>query len=339
MSSEQSMEGCPKGGSYGPSGNSPASQSPLGRRDLLGRVRKGFYLFRLPWVGLLVSLGLALGGPAWGAEGYVHPELLMETGELAKLLKSPNVRLIDAVDPALYGRAHIPGAVNLFYQDLSQIEERKESGFPLSPQEAEKLFGAVGIDEKTQVIVYDGGEGPAASSVWYVLTLFGHKNVRLLNGGLRKWIKEGRPIIQELPKVERRRFTARPQPGLVVKADWLAKNLQNKALILLDARSFKEYIGEEIRGVARGGHIPGAVHLEWVKVGEKLETFKPADKLRQVFEGRGIPPGKELVVYCQSGTRATALLLALRLIGYDNGRLYAGSWQEWANDPAFPVEK
>lgn len=295
----------------------------------------------LAWVGLLVGLlGLVWSGPAWGAGGYARPELLMETAELARFLKSPNVRLIDAVEPALYSRAHIPGAVNLFYLELSKLEEKKKSGLPLSPEEAEKLFGEAGIDEKTPVVVYDGGEGPAASAIWYALTLFGHKNVRVLNGGLRKWIKEGRPVTQEVPGVEKRRFTARPQPGLAVKADWVARNLQNKGLILLDARSFKEYIGEDLRGVARGGHLPGAVHLEWVKAGEKLETFKPADKLRQVFEDRGITKDKELVTYCQVGVgRATDLLLALKLIGYDNVRLYTGSWQEWANDPALPIEK
>lgn len=278
--------------------------------------------------------------PVWGAEGYARPELLIETAELARALKSPNVRLIDAVEPTLYGRAHIPGAVNLFYQDLSKLEEKKKSGFPLSPEEAETLFGEAGIDEKTPVIVYDGGEGPSASGVWYVLTFFGHKNARVLNGGLRKWLKEGRPVTQEVFRPEKRRFAARPQPGMAVKADWVAKNLQNKGLIFLDARSFKEYIGEDLRGVARGGHLPGAVHLEWVKAGEKLETFKPADKLRQVFEGRGITKDKELVTYCQVGVgRATDLLLALKLIGYDNVRLYTGSWQEWANDPALSIEK
>lgn len=295
---------------------------------------------RLKAVGLWVGLGLAFCGSAWGAEGYARPGLLVETAELAKVLNDPNVRLIDAVDPTLYGRAHIPGAVNLFYQELNKLEEKKKSGLPLSPEEAEKVFGEAGIDEKTPVIVYDGGEGPFASGVWHVLTAFGHPNVRVLNGGFRKWLKEGRPITQEVPKVEKRRFVARPQSDLMVKADWMVKNLGNKDLIVLDARSFKEYIGEDLRGVARGGHIPGAVHLEWVKVADKLETFKAADKLRQVFEERGITRDKELVTYCQNGVgRATDLLLALRLIGYDKVRLYTGSWQEWANDPSLPIEK
>ena len=174
---------------------------------------------RLKGAGLLVSLWLACCGSALGAEGYARPDLLIETAELAKVLNDPNVRLIDAVDSSLYRRAHIPGAVNLFYLDLAQIEERKKSGLPLSTEDAERVFGEAGIDEKTPVIVYDGGEGPFASGVWYVLTAFGHPNVRVLNGGFRKWLQEGRPSNQEVSQVEKRRFVARPQSDWMVKAD------------------------------------------------------------------------------------------------------------------------
>src|SRR3990170_4183837 len=163
-----------------------------------------------------------LAGTTWAA-GSARPELLIETEELARILNQPNVRLVDAVEPASYQRAHLPGAVNVFYLDLAKIEERKKNGHPLSNAEAERIFGEAGIDNNTQVIVYDGGEGPSASGVWFVLEFFGHKNVKVLNGGFRKWLKEGRPVTQDVATVEKKRFLAKEHPAKVVACASLEK--------------------------------------------------------------------------------------------------------------------
>lgn len=302
-------------------------------------MRKREVMGRRSWGFLLAAL-LLLPGTAWGQGDYVRKDLLIETEELAKLLNAPNVRIIDAVDESAYGRAHIPGAVNLFYQNLSNLEAKKKNGYPVSPQEAEVIFGDVGIDEKTQVIVYDGGEGPVASAIWFGLKFFGHTQVRVLNGGFRKWVSEGRPVTQDVPKVEKKKFTAKPNPEMVVSVDWMKKNLRNKSLLVLDARSFKEFIGEDSTGASRGGHIPGAVHLEWTKVSGKVESFKPADELSKMLAQRGITKESEIVTYCHIGMgRATDLLLAFKLLGYDKVRVYTGSWEEWSRDPRLPIEK
>ncbi len=273
--------------------------------------------------------------------GYARPELLIETKELAGLLEQPDVRIIDAASPAEYNRAHIPGAINLFYLTLADLEERKKTGQPLSNAGAEKIFGEAGIDENTRVVVYDGGEGPFASGVWFVLDFFGHDKVQVLNGGVRKWLKEGRPVTQDVPEIEKKRFVARPQPDRIVDLAWVKKNLRNRKVLVSDARSFKEYIGEDVRpGASRGGHIPKAMHLEWKKFTGKLETFKPAAEIEKVLTQRGITQDTKVISYCQTGIgRSTDVALALRLIGYDNVRVFTGSWEEWSADPRLPIEK
>ncbi|MDP3481765.1 MAG: sulfurtransferase [Sulfuricella sp.] len=290
----------------------------------------------------LLAVVIALSGATASADqNYARPELLIETGDLAKILGQPNVRLIDAVEATGYQRAHIAGAVNIFYLDLSRLDERKKNGFPLSQAEAEKVFGDAGIDAGTQVIVYDSGDGPSASGVWFVLDFFGHKNVRVLNGGFRKWMKENRPVTQDVPTLEKKKFTAKPDAGRVVTRAWMEKNLRTKDAVVVDTRSFNEFIGKDMRpGASRGGHIPGATHLEWTRFSDKLNTFKSAEQLEKALNQRGITKDTKIVTYCQSGIgRSTDVALAMKLIGYDNVVEYSGSWEEWSVDPRLPIER
>lgn len=288
---------------------------------------------------MVAVLVLVLAAPAWAAKGYARPELLIETDELAKIVSQSNVRLVDAVDAGTYKRAHIPGAVNIFYQLLATLKTRKENGFPVSPQDAEKIFGEAGIDNNTLVVVYDGGEGPFASAVWFALDFFGHKNVKLLNGGFRKWVKEGRAVTQDAPKPEKKKFTAVPHPEKVVTLADVKK--REHGAVLADTRSFKEFIGQDVvPGAARGGHIPGAMHLEWTNFADSLETFKSADDIKKVLEKKGVNKDTHVVTYCQIGLgRSTMMALAMKLVGYDNVHEYSGSWEEWSADPRLPLEK
>lgn len=289
---------------------------------------------------LAALLLVALAMPALAAsKGYARPELLIETDELAKIINKPNVRVVDGVDLGTYQRAHIPGATNIFYQLLATLKTRKENGFPASPQDAEKIFGEAGIDSNTLVVVYDGGEGPIASAIWFSLDFFGHKNVKVLNGGFRKWVKEGRAVTQDVPKVEKKKFTATPHPENVVTLDGVKK--RDKSTVLADTRSFKEFIGQDlVPGAARGGHIPGAVQLEWTAFADNMDTFKSADKIRKALEKKGITKDTKAITYCQIGLgRSTMMALAMKLIGYDNVLEYSGSWEEWSADPRLPLEK
>ena len=297
------------------------------------------YLMKRMQTILVAILVLVLAAPAWAAKGYTRPELLIETDELVKIMNQPNVRVVDAVDPGTFQRAHIPGSVNIFYQLLATLKTRKENGYPASPQDAEKIFGAAGIDNSTLVVVYDGGEGPLASAVWFSLDFFGDKNVKVLNGGFRKWMKENRPVTQEAVKVEKKKFTATPRPELVVTLADVKK--RDRKTVLADTRSFKEFIGQDlVPGAARGGHIPGAVFLEWTEFADSLETFKSADDIKKVLEKKGISKDTKVITYCQIGLgRSTMMAMAMKLAGYDNVLEYSGSWEEWSADPRLPLEK
>lgn len=294
-----------------------------------------------PGLMLLVTLALVFSASAVWAEPAYARDLLIETAELPALLKQPNVVLVDGVDEASYQRIHIPGAVHLFFSQFANLETRRENGFPAKVEDAEKLLGDAGIDNDTLVIIYDGGEGAAASGLWFALEFFGHEKVKVLNGGFRKWMKEGRPVTQAAPEVTQKKFVAKARAETVVNRKWVKKNLGGQGTLLVDARSPEEFTGENLLpGVTRGGHIPGAVNLDWVNLSGELATVKSAEEIKVILGKAGITPETRVVSYCQQGIgRATFLTMAMKLAGYDNVVLYTGSWQDWSTDQELPVEK
>lgn len=276
----------------------------------------------------------------WAKTAY-ESGLLIEVNELPELLKQSNVVLIDAVDETAYQRIHIPGAVNLFFNQFANLETRKKNGFPTKVKDAEKLLGNAGISNDTLVVIYDGGEGAIASGLWFALDFFGHKKVKVLNGGFRKWMKEGRPVTQDVPGITKKKYIAKAHPEKVVTRKWLKKNLHDKNMMIMDTRSLNEFIGKDLLpGIKRGGHIPGAKNLEWNKFSGNLETFIPADEIKKVLANAGITKDTQVVSYCHQGIgRATFLVMAMKLVGYNNVLEYTGSWQDWSTDLSLPVEK
>lgn len=275
------------------------------------------------------------------ARGYARPEMLISTDELAQRLGAPGLRLVDAAAPAVYARAHLPGAVNLPYLDLSRIDERRTTGQPTSSFEADRIFGGAGIGAETQVVVYDGGEGAPSSGVWFALRFFGHDKARVLDGGFAKWLREGRTVTQALPAIERVKFTPAPRHELIVDRQSLQRRLGEPGLVVADTRSRGEYLGSDLRdGASRGGHIPGAIHMEWTQFAADGASFASAAQIEAALARHGITPDTQVVTYCQAGLgRSTHVAFAMRLIGWDKVVGYPGSWEEWSADPRLPLQR
>jgi thiosulfate/3-mercaptopyruvate sulfurtransferase len=284
---------------------------------------------------LLLATGTA-------AAPYANPGLLVETDELARLLGAPGVRIVDlrgdaGLGEAAYRVGHVPGAVYLSGRDLDDPRANAD-GFPIRPEKAAALFGGLGIDHDTTVIAYDDAGSQLAARLFFVLEYYGHTRTRVLNGGLRKWRREGRPLDREVPAVEAKRFEPRARREVLATAAEVKAGLGKQEVCLIDARSPDEYAGTDVRA-RRGGHIPGAANVEWTGTLNPDQTFKSADALRAIFEAAGVRPDRQVVVYCQSGSRSAHDYFALRLLGYAKIKNYDGSWNEWGNDPESPVAR
>ncbi|WP_298228309.1 sulfurtransferase [Gryllotalpicola sp.] len=278
---------------------------------------------------------------------YAHPERLVSTEWLAAHLGEPGLVVVESdEDPLVYDTGHIPGAVKIdWHTDLLDPVVRQYldgSGFA-------KLFGGNGIARDTTVVVYgDRNNWWAAYAAW-VFTLFGHADVRLLDGGRNKWIAEGRELSSETPTP-----VAVDYP--VVSRDDSTYRIFKDAVLahighgpLVDIRSVPEYTGDRIaipdypeEGVLRGGHIPTARNVPWATAVAEDATYKPRAELEAIYQagGLGIASGDAVVTYCRIGERSSHTWFALHfLLGIENVRNYDGSWTEWGNAVGMPIVK
>jgi len=288
---------------------------------------------------LLAILLLSGGGLQGQVPPYRHPELLIETQKLVPLLSSPQLRLLDARPREEYRLGHLPGAMNLPAPSTDDLDANRR-GFPIPPEWAERLFRGAGINSNSQVVIYDDQGNRFAARVFYILEFFGHSHVQVLNGGFKKWQSEGLPLTTDSPGIAPGDFNPQAKPAIIATSQWVNAHLKDPQVKLLDARSAAEFKGERIQG-PRGGHIPGAINLEWTRVLDsgEIKTFLDAPSLEKLFSDAQVLPSHEVVTYCQMGMRAAELYFALRLLGYERVRIYDGSWQEWSALADLPVEK
>lgn len=271
------------------------------------------------------------------AAGYGNPQFLVDTDWLVSHRNDQDLRIIDMRNsPEEYAAGHIPGAVHL---TVNQVRlSVRESGFTLPPDyDIEERLGQLGITKETMVVAYDDQGGLNAARLFFTLEYAGHKKIALLNGGITKWVAEKRALSKTVPQVSKTVYQVHTETQRVAPAGWIVASLGKPNLALVDARSPAEFRGEDIRA-KQGGHIPGAVNIEWTQNLTGDKTFKSADELLALYEKAGVTKDKTVVSYCQAMHRGAVTYFALRLLGYPNVRGYDRSWSEWGNDPALPAQ-
>ena len=279
---------------------------------------------------------------------YAHPEALVSTEWLAAHLADPHVRILDAsfkqpgVTPtarADYGAGHIPGAVFFDIDDVAEPGTSLPHMIPSAERFAAKIAER-GIGNEDRVIVYDANGLSSAGRAWWMLRLFGHDNVALLDGGLPKWKAERRPLETATPAIPPRRFTARFDPALVRDKAAVLANVESRREQLVDARAAGRFDGtaEETWPGRRRGHIPGSRNLPFDQVtNPRTKQLKSAEELRSLFAGAGVAIDRPIVTSCGSGVTACALAFALYLVGQERAAVYDGSWSEWGLPDGPPI--
>jgi len=281
---------------------------------------------------------------------YAHPEVLVETDWLASHLNDPKVRVAEVdYDPAAnYQMGHIPGSV-LF-------DWRKDINDPvardiLSGEALTALFARAGVDDDTTLVLYGDFNNWFAAFAFWVFTYYGGKNLKLLNGGRKKWIAEDRPLTEAIPTPAPGHFKAHaPNAQLRSFLDDVRKVLpevKGGKFSLVDVRGPKEFSGEitappeyPTEHAQRGGHIPGAKNIPWAQAVKDDGTFKSREELETLYQSKGVQPNHPVITYCRIGERSSHTWFVLKyLLGYPDVRNYDGSWTEWGNLVRTPIEK
>jgi thiosulfate/3-mercaptopyruvate sulfurtransferase len=281
--------------------------------------------------------------------GYVHPEALVEWEWLAAHTADLSVIIIDCsfklpgVTPTArddYVRGHIPGALFFDIDDIAEPGTNLPHMIPSAEAFGQKI-GALGIGNGDLVVVYDSAGLSSAARAWWMLRLFGHHGVALLNGGLPKWQAEGLLLSSEVAMPRPRRFTAHFDPTLVRDKAALIANLASRREQVVDARAASRFDGSapEVRPGLRSGHIPGSRNLPYDRLTDPAtRRLKTADELAALFDEAGVALDRPIVTSCGSGVTACALAFALHLIGHPGVAVYDGSWSEWGLPGDTPVE-
>jgi thiosulfate/3-mercaptopyruvate sulfurtransferase len=263
--------------------------------------------------------------------------ILLQPDELEKLGRD-NVVIVDCGDERVYVERHVPGAVHLALGKIV-VPRPPAMGAIADDAQIAAALGAIGITADTHVIAYDAEGGSRASRLLWTLDEIGHKNYSLLDGGLIAWANEGHRTESGRAEPNPATYTiARHGAARADKAHILSR-LGNPDTVILDSRTPAEYSGEDVRA-ARGGHIPGAVNMDWTEAIDRTRNarMKSKDELKRLLESRGVTPDKEVIAHCQTHNRSSHSWMVMKVLGYPRAKGYDGSWSEWGNDPDTPIE-
>ena len=279
---------------------------------------------------------------------YVNPEALVSTEWLAAHLDAPDVHIVDGSwhmpadrrDPrAEYDAQHIPGAVFFDIDEIADTDTDLPHMLP-GPEQFAAQVGRLGLGDGNRIVVYDTTGVSAAARVWWMFRVFGHDDIAVLDGGMRKWLKEGRPVTDEASRPQERHFTARVNTVLVRDYDHVRANVERRREQFIDTRSQGRFDGTEPepRPELRSGHAPGSLNLPYLAFLGRDRTMLPADGIRAALAEAGVDLEKPMFTSCGSGVTACIISLGLYLIGRTDVAVFDGSWTEWAGHPDAPIE-
>jgi thiosulfate/3-mercaptopyruvate sulfurtransferase len=285
---------------------------------------------------------------AQGTTTQEQTEVLVDTDWVAKHLNDTGLRLVEVdVDTTAYDQGHVPGAIGFNWQ--TQLQARPQRDL-LPADQFGVLLGEHGIGPDSTVVAY--GDNNNWFAAWFVWNLkyYGHRDARLMDGGRKKWLAEGRPTTTESPRVQPVTYrVGKSDPSIRALREEVAQAQarQGAGVALVDVRSPKEFSGELLapenlpqEGAQRGGHIPGAVNIPWGQAVAENGTFKPRQELEALYLGQGVTRDKEVIAYCRIGERSSHTWFVLKyLLGYPRVRNYDGSWTEWGSLIGAPIAR
>jgi len=273
------------------------------------------------------------------------PSVLVTTDWVAEHATDAGVRVVEVdVDTTAYEQGHVPGAAG--WNWTTQLCDTTVRDI-VPASKLEELLGATGVDNQTTIVLYGDNNNWFAAWAFWQLKIYGHEDVRIMDGGRKKWLAEGRDLSTEAPAFERKPYTAgTPDMSLRAFLPEVQQAVKSNTASLVDVRSPQEFTGEILsppglpETCQRGGHIPSAKSIPWGKNCNDDGTFKSFDDLTALYAAQGITADKPVIAYCRIGERSSLTWFALKhLLGFDNVRNYDGSWTEWGNLVGAPIEK